>query len=117
MVMLINRIANVQPPMPPLTQDDTDISYCNADKMPKEHDTAMDGEPIAYCPHVIELKLGEVYEFLMVDDDRTHKYLFASFHSYCMNIEDSKAKFVMIYFQRRNKQSAIRCICMGIHSK
>lgn len=74
MVTLINRIANVHPPIPPLTQDDSDISYCNSKNMPKNSDTAKDGEPVAYCPHVIELKIGDVYEFLMVDDDRMHTY-------------------------------------------
>lgn len=70
MVTLINRIANVHPPMPPLIQDDAGIAYCNAKNMPQKYDTAIDGNPVAYCPHVIELKLGDVYEFLMVDDDR-----------------------------------------------
>lgn len=86
MVTLINRIAIVHPPIPPLTQDDSDIEYCNAQKMPKHVDTALDGKPVAYCPHVIELKLGKVYEFLMVDDDRTLYHIFTSFCSYCMNI-------------------------------
>lgn len=75
MVTLINRIANIHPPIPALTQDDSDITYCNAKNMPKKYDTGVDGRPIAYCPHVIEIKMGEVYEFLMMDDDRTYKYV------------------------------------------
>lgn len=74
-VTLINRIASVHPPIPGLIQDDSDIAYCNAKKIPKRLDTAMDGQPVAYCPHVIELKLGQVYEFLMVDDDRMHTFI------------------------------------------
>lgn len=74
-VTLINRIANVHPPIPALIIDDSSISYCNATKMPEKCDTAADGKPIAYCPHLIELKLGQVYEFLLVDDDRTYTFL------------------------------------------
>lgn len=68
-VTLINRIANVHSPMPMLVQDDSTVAYCNATHMPEKYETAMDGKPIAYCPHLIELKLGKVYEFLLVDDD------------------------------------------------
>lgn len=66
---LINNIANVYPSIPPLIQDDSTIEYCNATYMPDRCDTTMDGKVIAYCPHLIELKLGKVYEFLMVNDD------------------------------------------------
>lgn len=68
-ISVINRISNVHPAVPPLIQDDSNIEYCNADKMPENLDTAMDGEPIAYCSHKIDLELGEVYEFLATDDE------------------------------------------------
>lgn len=70
MVTVINRIANVNPPLPPLIQD-AGIAYCNSNQMPENCVTAADGKSIAYCPHLIDLKLGEVYELLLVDDDRT----------------------------------------------
>lgn len=68
-ISLINRISNVHPPVPPLIQDDSNVEYCNASKMPEKYDTAKDGKPIAYCSHMINLKLGEVYEFLATDDE------------------------------------------------
>lgn len=66
--MLINRISNVHPPIPPLIQDDSNVKYCNADKIPEELDTAKDGKPIAYCSHKIDLELGKVYEILAMDN-------------------------------------------------
>lgn len=75
MVTLINRIAHVHPPVPALTQDDSKLNYCNAKNMPEKCDTGVDEKPVAYCPHVVELRLGKVYEFLMVDDDRMQIYL------------------------------------------
>lgn len=68
-ISLINRISNVHPPVPPLIQDDSNVEYCNADKMPEKYDTGKNGEPYAYCSHMIDLKLGEVYEFIATDDE------------------------------------------------
>lgn len=67
-ISLINRISQVHPPVPALTQDDSNVEYCNADKMPDDYDIGKDGKPIAYCTHMIDLKLGEVYDFLATDD-------------------------------------------------
>lgn len=68
----INRIANVQPSVPVLTQDDSHMSYCNADKLPKTCDIAVDNRTVCQCSHLIELELGQVYEFLLVNKDRMH---------------------------------------------
>lgn len=66
----MNRIANVPPPVPGLIQDDSNVSYCNADKLPKICDIAMDNRTVCHCTHLIELDVGQVYEFLLVNKDR-----------------------------------------------
>ena len=68
-ISVINRIANVHPPVPPLIQDDSNVEYCNADKIPKNGDIASDGKLITYCSHMIDLELGEVYELLVMDEE------------------------------------------------
>lgn len=69
---VINRIANVHPSVPGLTQDDSHISYCNADKLPKTCDIGLDNRTVCQCSHLIELELGQVYELLLVNKDRRH---------------------------------------------
>lgn len=66
----INRIANVLPSVPGLVQDDSHVSYCNADKLPNTCHTAIDNRTVCQCSHLIELELGQVYELLLVNKDR-----------------------------------------------
>lgn len=77
----MNRIANVQPSVPGLIQDDSHVSYCNADKLPKICDIAMDNRTVCQCSHLIELDLGQVYEFLLVNKDRMNKHFFIGSYS------------------------------------
>ena len=72
---VMNRIANVHPSVPGLIQDDSHVSYCNADKLPKTCDMALDNQTVCHCSHLIELELGQVYEFLLVNKDRMNFYL------------------------------------------
>lgn len=64
---VINRIANVHTTVPVLVQNDSDIEYCNAEKLPAPSDIGNDKKPIYLCPHLIELELNKIYELLMVD--------------------------------------------------
>lgn len=69
MVSMINKIAYMQTPIPGLLQDDSDVPYCNADNLPTHSDKDMPtGSPVYYCPHMIDLELGELYEFTLLDD-------------------------------------------------
>lgn len=63
-VGLINGIANTGYVMPGLSQDDSDIPYCNADHLPNHCDSTYS---ICHCSHLVKLKLCEVYEFLLTD--------------------------------------------------
>lgn len=85
----MNRIANVPSPVPGLIQDDATVSYCNADKLPETCDIAMDNRTVCRCTHLIELELGEIYEFLLVNRDRMNRFN-CSFISivHCMNLID-----------------------------
>lgn len=66
MAGMINGISYVMAPVPGLTQDDSHVSYCNGDNLPK----SCNGSPICHCPHLIELEHCKVYE-LMVRDQRS----------------------------------------------
>lgn len=57
--------------MPGLLQDDSHIPYCNADELPNG-DKDEDGEPVHYCPHLIQLELGELYEITLLDHERKY---------------------------------------------
>lgn len=63
MISTINGISSTSSAVPGLTQDDSDISYCNAINLPEHCSKSQ----ICHCPHLIELKLCEVYEFLLID--------------------------------------------------
>lgn len=66
---MINKIVNVGTPQPGLVQDDSNVPYCSADNLPNKHDTDMpSGEPVYYCPHLVQLELGELYEITILDD-------------------------------------------------
>lgn len=65
-VGLINGIANIGYVMPGLSQNDSDVSYCNAENLPID----CRNKPTCHCPHLVELKLCEVYEFLLTDGAR-----------------------------------------------
>lgn len=64
---VINRIANIHTTVPVLIQDDSDIEYCNAEKLPKPSDIGNDKRPIYLCPHLIELHVNMVYELFIRD--------------------------------------------------
>lgn len=69
MVSMVNKIASMMTPVPGLVQDDSDVPYCNATNLPKEHDKdIVTGEPVYYCPHAIQLELGQLYEIILIDD-------------------------------------------------
>lgn len=75
----INRIANVHSTVPALTQDDSDVVYCNAEKLPKESDIGLDKQPVYLCTHQIELQLGKVYDIVLIDmtsvpDNASHPF-------------------------------------------
>lgn len=63
-VGLINGIANTGYVMPGLSQDDSDISYCDAEHLPSGCDSTYS---ICHCSHLVKLKLCELYEFLLTD--------------------------------------------------
>ena len=69
MVSMINKIANMHPSVPGLLQDDSHVPYCNADKLPAHSDKDIPtGDRVYYCPHMIQLELGELYEITLLDD-------------------------------------------------
>lgn len=70
-VATINRIANAQSPVPGLIQNDSNVRYCDANNLPEKYEMALDGQPVYHCPHLIELELDKVYEFLLIDDTTT----------------------------------------------
>lgn len=81
MVSMMNNIASTHSPVPGLTQDDSAVRYCNANNLPDHSDKDLpDGHPVYYCPHLIPLELGEVYELLLQDDEcmNAGKYFFLS---------------------------------------
>ncbi|XP_031640453.1 laccase-2-like [Contarinia nasturtii] len=59
----INNISSTMPPLPILTQDDTDITYCSKDNLPPDCKI----NSVCYCIHLIELELCKVYEFHFYD--------------------------------------------------
>lgn len=68
MVGTINKITFAGTPMPGLTQNDSSIKYCNADNK-NEHNC--DNDTVCHCPHLIQLELCQVYEFLLISGGRT----------------------------------------------
>lgn len=60
----INDITSTNSPVPGLTQDDSDVRYCNENNLPEN----CNGSAICHCPHLVELELCEVYEFFLRDD-------------------------------------------------
>lgn len=69
MVSMFNKISSTHPPVPGLIQNDSAVPYCNANNLPEVGDIDdLVGEPIYYCPHLIELELGKVYELILLDD-------------------------------------------------
>lgn len=69
MVTMINKIVHMQTPVPALLQDDSHVPYCSADKLPALSDKdVITGGPVHYCPHMIQMELGELYEITLLDD-------------------------------------------------
>lgn len=68
MIPTVNSIAYMPGPVPGLTQDDTNVRYCNADNLPQTFNVAPNGRPVYHCPHLISLKLDKVYEFILFDN-------------------------------------------------
>lgn len=73
MVAMMNNIASGHASVPGLTQDDSAEPYCNANNLTGNCDRGFNGVLVCYCPHLIQLDLGEVYEFLLLDDEGKHK--------------------------------------------
>lgn len=67
-VATVNNIANSPTPVPGLIQDDSSVCYCNANNLPEKYDVGLDGQPIYHCPHLIQLKVDEVYEFVLTNN-------------------------------------------------
>lgn len=63
LVAMINNISASHTPVPLLTQDDSDVPFCNADNLPPN----CDSNSICHCNHVVELELCKNYEFLLTD--------------------------------------------------
>lgn len=63
MVSTMNGIANAQSSVPRLTQDDSNVPYCSADKLPEYCFDKIS----CHCSHLVELELCEVYEFQLID--------------------------------------------------
>lgn len=79
MISMINRISSTNTPVPGLLQDDSNVPYCNADKLPPHSDRDIEtGDPVYYCPHMIELELGELYEITLLDDKCMCKQQYSS---------------------------------------
>lgn len=67
-VAAVNNIAFASSPVPGLTQDDSNVGYCNVNNLPEKYDVSPDGQTVYYCPHLIQLKLDKVYELLLTDN-------------------------------------------------
>ncbi|XP_031624237.1 laccase-3-like isoform X2 [Contarinia nasturtii] len=65
-ISAINNISMMHPPISVLTQDDSDVKYCNAKNLPAN----CDRQDLCNCIHLIPLKLCEVYEFFLYDSGR-----------------------------------------------
>lgn len=63
MVGVINGITFVSPPVPGLTQNDSEVAYCNEHIKPN----SCQGLDICHCSHLIELEPCEVYDFVIQD--------------------------------------------------
>lgn len=86
----INRIVHVPAAVPGLTQNDSSVEYCNAEKLPNKWDIATDNQPVYLCSHQIELELGKAYDVLMVDvtaipDNASHPM---HFHGHAFQVID-----------------------------
>lgn len=66
MVAMISNISSMEKSVPLLTQDDSDMEFCNAENLPPHCDT----ESVCHCSHMIELNLCKVYEFYLTDGGR-----------------------------------------------
>lgn len=68
LISLINRISSTNTRVRGLVQDDSNVPYCNAANLPNKHDIDIGtGDPVYYCPHVIELELDQLYEIVLID--------------------------------------------------
>lgn len=67
MIGSINNIASSHNPVPGLTQNDSAVAYCNADNLPSNCE-----QSVCHCPHLVELKLCEAYDFLLTDNGRKY---------------------------------------------
>lgn len=62
-VAMINNISATHTPLPLLTQDDSNVAFCNANNLPSN----CDGNSICHCNHMIELDVCKTYEFFLID--------------------------------------------------
>lgn len=68
---MTNKISSTHTPVPGLLQNDSNVPYCNAENLPNEYDNdIVTGGRVYYCPHSIQLELGELYEIVLIDDNR-----------------------------------------------
>lgn len=68
----VNNIVTTTPPMPGLTQDDSSVPYCNAKQLP----SGCNATTLCSCPHINELQLNKVYDFIFLDaDGKTFRFL------------------------------------------
>lgn len=75
MVGVVNRISFVSPSVPVLTNDDSEVAYCNEHSKP---DSCQGSDNLnCHCTHLVELELCEVYEFIIRDN---RSILFALIH-------------------------------------
>lgn len=112
MVSTMNGIANAQSSVPRLTQDDSNVPYCNADKLP-EH--CFD-QISCHCSHLVELELCEVYEFQLIDVRGETKNVFIVF----LPSSSGELKYLRVFLTiqiLKQAASATRSICMGMDFK
>lgn len=67
-VATINSIVYASTSLPVLTQDDSNVRYCSAENLPDKSLVAPNGQTIYHCTHLIQLKLDQVYEFILIDN-------------------------------------------------
>lgn len=85
MVSSINGIVNMASPVPGLTQNDSNVQYCNANNLPENHEIRLNNTIGYNCPHLIPLKLNKVYEFLLIAEFMSHPI---HLHGYLFQVID-----------------------------
>lgn len=85
-VAVVNQIAHMPGPVPGLTQDDSNVHYCNSGNLPDNYDTTPGNGSVYYCTHLMPLKLDKVYEVLLIgNQDVSHPI---HLHGSCFEVID-----------------------------